>query len=88
MRCLCRDEQIVNVSGRSVLLKGVNETFHFARLTRGQNHDHLGPILVKALRDVGNHIPPDAEEAYGRILAEVFGVYCAVEPWLPVKVSN
>ena len=81
MSCLCRDEQIVDVNDRRVLLKRVKETFHFVRLIRGQNHEvDLGPVLVKALRDAGNHIPSDEEEEYGRILTEMFAVYCAVEP--------
>ena len=81
MSCLCRDEQIVDVNGRRVLLKGVNETFHFVRLIRGKNHDaNLGSVLVKALPDLGNCIPPAEEEEYSRILVEMFAVYCAVEP--------
>ena len=82
MGCLCQDEQIVELDkSRRVLLKGVSETFHFVRLIGGQPADaDLGPVLVKALRDVGNHIPPDEELEYGRMLAEMFTVYCAVEP--------
>ena len=82
MNCLCRDQQIsVDVNGRRVRLKGVNETFHFIRLIRSRNHDaDLGLALVKALRDLGNDIPPEEEEEFSRILAEMFGVYCAVEP--------
>jgi hypothetical protein len=81
MSCLCRDEQIVEINGQTVLLKGANETFHFVRLIRSKNHDaDLGPVLINALRDVGNHIPPDEEEEYSRILAEMFAVYCSVGP--------
>lgn len=81
MSCRCRDEQILEVNGRPVLLRGVNETFRFVRLTQHKNHEaNLGAVLVKALREVGNDIPRDQEEEYGGILAEMFGVYCAVEP--------
>ncbi len=81
MGCQCRDEQIVVVNGRTVGLKGVSETFRFVRLVHRRDADaELGPVLVKALRDVGNRIPPDEEVEYGRILAEMFAVYCAVEP--------
>lgn len=81
MGCLCRDEQIVDVRGRKVRLVRVNETFHFVRLTRSRNAPaDAGAVLVKALRDVGNHIPADEEVEYGRILAEMFALYCAVEP--------
>ncbi len=81
MGCHCRDEQIVDVNGRRVLLKRVSETFHFVRLdTQQEPRRRPRLVLVKALRDVGNHIPPDEEVEYGRILAEMFAVYCAVEP--------
>lgn len=81
MSCHCRDEQIVNVNGRKVLLTSVSETFHFVRLIRGKNHDaDLGSVLVKALREVGNHIPFDEEVEYGWILAEMFAVNCVVQP--------
>ena len=81
MSCLCRDEQIVKVKGRTVLLERVNETFHFVRLIRGRIQDaDLGSVLVGALRDAGNHIPPDEEDEYSRILAEMFAVFCSVEP--------
>jgi hypothetical protein len=36
MGCLCRDERIVKVNGRTVLLKRVNETFHFVRLIQSK----------------------------------------------------
>ncbi len=82
MGCLCRDEQIVEMNGRRVRLNGVSETFHFVRLIRSKKGDgeDLGQVLIKALRQVGNHIPPEEEVEYGRILAEMFAVYCAVEP--------
>jgi hypothetical protein len=81
MSCLCRDEQIVEVNGRRVLLKGVRETFNFVRLIQSKNHNaDLGPVLVRALRDVGNHIPPDEEDEYSRTFLEMFAVYYAVEP--------
>lgn len=81
MSCRCRDEQSVDVNGRRVLLKGVSETFRFVRLMCRKNPDgDLGRILVRALREVGNQIPPGEEEEYGRILAEMFAVYCVVEP--------
>lgn len=81
MNCLCRDEQTLDVNGRRVVLKGVSETFQFVRLIRGKSrNDDLGPVLIKALRDIGNHIPYHEEEDYSRILVEMFAVYCAVEP--------
>ena len=67
MGCQCRDEQIVNVNGRKVGSKSVSETCHFVRLIRGREPDaDLGPVLVKALREVGNHIPFDEEVEHGR----------------------
>jgi hypothetical protein len=63
-----------------VRLKGVAESFRYVHSMLGRQPESpgIGNDLVKALREVGNHIPAAAEPEYARVLSEMFTLYCSV----------
>lgn len=74
------DEQLVKIDGMQVRLKGVAETFRSVHSMLGRRPESpgIGNVLVKALREVGNHIPTAVEPAYAQVLSDMFTLYRSV----------
>jgi hypothetical protein len=74
-------DQILPVGGQQVRLKSVTETFQYLRFTLGvfPTTPGVGETLVKALRQVGNDIPPAQEQEYITELSAMFELFCATK---------
>ncbi|PSH05470.1 MAG: hypothetical protein CXZ00_01925 [Acidobacteria bacterium] len=66
------------INGELVSLKGIKGIFDYFRSTGGLRPDSpdLGDTLVKAVREAGNDIPVEMEQAYATGLKDLFAFYC------------
>jgi hypothetical protein len=74
-------DQILQINGEQVRLKGVTESFRYAQTTLGLHPTApgFGEAIVKALRQVGNDIPEAQEQEYAQTLTGMFELFYATE---------
>jgi hypothetical protein len=74
-------DQILQIGGEQVRLKGVTETFQYVHSMLGllPTTPGIGDTLVKAVRQAGNDIPVVHEQEYVQLLSGMFELYCATK---------
>jgi hypothetical protein len=74
-------DQILQIGGEQVRLKGVTETFQYVHSMLGllPTTPGIGNTLIKAVRQAGNAIPVAQEQEYIKLLCGMFELFCAAK---------